>query len=82
MSLMDTVRRYEHSVQCDFVQKIVQRIVEDLQYKDEVRYSDYLRGNAGMHRKPVENAFKRLIRSKTVKNIRRGIYGRGINYNK
>jgi hypothetical protein len=76
------VQQYELSVQRDFVEKVVRRIVEDLQYRDEVRYGDYLRGNTAMHRKPVENAFNQLIRSKTIVNLRRGFYGKGPNWGK
>ena len=82
VNIMRTVQLYELSVQKDFIDKIVRRIIEDLHHKDEVRYADYLNNNVTRQRKPVENAFNQLIRNKTVKNIRRGFYGKGPNWGK
>lgn len=80
MSLLRQVATYERKTQHALVQRIVERIIRDLQVKDEVRYGDYLRGNTPKFRKPVENAFKWLINKKIVMTLRRGIYGRGPNW--
>jgi hypothetical protein len=81
VSIMEQVRIYERKVQKEFVEVIVSHIIRDLHHKDEVRFSDYLRGTKRT-RKPVENAFKQLVDNKTVTSIRRGIYGRGKEWDK